>query len=182
MTDFEQVSNMNIAFGNPKGDPDNIHWSTIRSQCLNILDEFIELQDALGLNKDVLSTLIEVSLMLSVMPYDREPNIEGIRDALCDINVFSYGAHHKMGIDADKDMQSVIEAVMSRFIKNERDEEQTVDYHRSKGIASFALEGNYPTVIMRSLANQPDAPRGKFLKSVSSTKPIFYDPFTKDFE
>src|SRR3546814_3552414 len=45
---------------------------------------------------------------------DSTVNLNQARDGLCDINVFSYGAHHMMGIDADRDMSSVVGGVMTR--------------------------------------------------------------------
>lgn len=152
-TSFELVSQMNEAFGNPKGDWLAIDLVRIKNQCKNILDEYKELMSAID-----------------------EGNIPKVRDALCDIHVFAYGAHHLMGLDADLDMDVVVQAVMSRFIKDPEDQAATVAKHRAKGIKEFYFEGEYPKVIMKSACDQPDAPKGKFLKSASYVEPEFEEP------
>lgn len=82
---FAIVSDMNEAFGNPKGDPTHINWKRIASQCKNIAAEFAELQVSIA-----------------------RRDLEESRDALCDINVFSLGAHHLMGLDAKADLVNAI--------------------------------------------------------------------------
>ena len=49
-TSFQRVAEMNEAFGNAKGDAENIDWPRIRSQCKNIMDEYLELLVGLGLD------------------------------------------------------------------------------------------------------------------------------------
>ncbi len=150
MTPFQQTSAMNEAFNNPKGDPKNIDWERITKQCRNILDEYNELQEALATR-----------------------DLNKIRDALCDIHVFAYGAHHQMGIDADADMNAVVNGVMTRFIKDASDEESTKALHEAKGVIDVYFEGEYPTRVMKSSRDQPDAPKGKFLKSASYKDTVF---------
>lgn len=103
-------------------------------------------------------------------------HLKGTRDALCDVNVFSYGAHHRMGIDADRDLKSVVEGVMTRFIKDEQDKQATIALHAAQGVTDAYFEGEFPTMVMKSAADQLDAPKGKFLKSASYTEPVFYTP------
>jgi predicted HAD superfamily Cof-like phosphohydrolase len=153
---FKLVTEMNEAFGNPKGDPkklvegDKELWERLSNQCDNIGDEFVELKDALA-----------------------DLDIDATRDALCDIIVFALGAFHLVGIDANKDMQVVVDAVMSRFVKDTDDLSATLKILADKGVHEIAVEGEYPRKIVRSAANQPDAPKGKFLKSASYFKPKF---------
>lgn len=175
-TNFERVAEMNEAFGNPKGDPQNIDWAKVRSQCKNIFDEFIELQVALGVDRVTLANLQRARTALNNGTYPGDPDLAQVRDTLCDINVFSYGGHHLMGIDADRDMNAVVDGVMTRFIKDEQDEIATIKKHAEKGVTKVYLEGEYPKRILKSAAEQPDAPRGKFLKSASCRSPIFYKP------
>ena len=175
-TNFERVSEMNVAFSNPKGDPHNIDWKAIQAQCKNILDEFVELQKALGVDSPTMTALQELRRILSVAEYPSTANLKQVRDALCDVNVFSYGAHHLMGIDADRDMNSVVDGVMTRFIKDEEDEAATIKMHAAKGVTDVRLEGEYPVRVLKSCSDQPDAPKGKFLKSASFTEPVFYEP------
>jgi predicted HAD superfamily Cof-like phosphohydrolase len=174
MTNFTRVSEMNTAFGNPKGNPKDIDFNRVRSQCMNIADEFGELMVALGADPSAMKYAVtNLKAIASMARMEGPVDLEGVRDALCDINVFSYGAHHLMGIDADADMEAVIDGVMTRFIKDEEDKEATIEMHQAKGVTSYAIEGNYPTKIMRSSMDQPDAPKGKFLKSASYQNTVF---------
>lgn len=72
---FKIVAAMNTAFGNPAGTPENFNLKRLTKQCSNIKSEINELKKAIN-EKDML----------------------GVRDALCDICVFAYGAHHFVGI------------------------------------------------------------------------------------
>lgn len=165
-TNFELVSQMNVAFGNPKGSPQKIDYDKVRKQCLNIIDETAELLVALGASPSTIRHAVSVFKTAGATPV-AEVEAYDVRDALCDIHVFAYGAHHLMGIDADADMQAVVSGVMTRFIKNEADREATVTLHATKGVTKVYYEGVFPTMVMKSLVDQPDAPKGKFLKSAS---------------
>jgi len=177
-TSFEIVSSMNEAFNNAKGDPANIDFNQIRNQSKNIIHEFIELMKALNLNKDTVDMLTSAADEITLDKFDQDKAIvlNDVRDALCDVRVFSYGAHHMMGIDGDRDTQSVIDGVLSRYIKDEDDKLATILHHASRGVTDVYFEGEYPRMIMRSAREQPDAPAGKFLKSASYSQPVFYDP------
>lgn len=147
---FQLVSEMNKAFGNPTGDSMNIDMNKLKAQCKNILDEYKELQEALEAG-----------------------DFYKIRDALCDIHVFTYGAHHIMGLDADDDMRRVVMAVMTRFIKDPDDRLASLVNYANKDVTDVYFEGDYPRMIMKSSKDQPDAPKGKFLKSASYREPVF---------
>lgn len=73
---FQEVSDMNIAFGNNFGGNTT---ARIQKQCANIPDEFKELQLAIAAK-----------------------DITEVRDAMCDILVFGLGAFHLMGRDFDE--------------------------------------------------------------------------------
>jgi hypothetical protein len=77
------------------------------------------------------------------------------------------------GFPTQKDMQAVLTGVMTRFIKDEADKIATVAKHKAKGVTMTYFEGMYPTMIMKSAEDQPDAPKGKFLKSASYAEPVF---------
>lgn len=149
-TSFQMVSEMNAAFGNPKGIHTQIDWTRLQNQCKNIKDEFNELMEAIAAK-----------------------DLDKTRDALCDIHVFTYGAHHLIGLDADDDMKTVVDAVMTRFIKNEEDKLATIAKHAAKGVTEVYFEGDYPKMVMKSSCDQTDAPKGKFLKSASFMEPVF---------
>lgn len=159
---------MNTAFGNPKGDPKDIDFSRVRKQSLNIIDELGELFIALGSSPESMEQAVATFKIATrhAVP-DDQIDLDEVRDALCDIKVFSYGAQHLMGIDGDADMHAVVAGVMTRFIKDAGDKGRTISLHAAKGVTEVYFEGGYPTMVMKSSVDQPDAPKGKFLKSYS---------------
>ncbi len=173
MTHFQQIASWNCAVGNEAGNPHNIAHDKIRAQCKNILDEFVELECALGLDGPALEALQTARAALRNATYHGF-DLKETRDALCDIKVFADGAHHLMGVDADRDMEATICSLYSRFIKSEEDAQASIALHASKGVTRVRLEGQFPTAVLRSTADQPDAPTGKILKSASYSKPVFY--------
>lgn len=175
MSNFEMVSVMNSAFGNPKGDPANIDWERVRNQTKNIIDEFGETMIALGADRQRIQAAIANFKANIVFNPLNAIDVDGVRDGLCDIHVFAYGSHHFMGIDADRDMHTVVQGVMTRFVKDEHDLEETKAKFAAKGVTETYTEGSYPTMILKSAVDQPDAPKGKFLKAASYKEPIFYN-------
>ncbi len=174
-TIFQRIAEMNEAFGNPKGDSQEIHVERIRKQCLNIPDEVCELMIALGADPAIMKELTgTLKKAASVSFSNARFDLEDVRDSLCDIKVFADGAYHLMGINADRDMNAVIDGVMTRFIKDEADLKATIDMHAAKGVTDVYFEGSYPKMVMKSASDQPDAPKGKFLKSASYQEPIFF--------
>lgn len=164
---------MNTAFGNPKGDYNNIDWTRILNQCKNLFDEYCELLEALGIHSATLGLLkLEHNLVLSY-DFTNDPQPLEVRDALADIQVFKDGALHMMGVDGDADMHAVVDGVLTRFIKDEADREATMAMHAKKGVTSVTFEGDFPKMVMKSTRDQPDAPKGKFLKSASYRNTIF---------
>lgn len=153
---LKRVAMMNEAFGNPRGHiadyPDNPEaMKRLDKQVSNIQDEFNEF-------------------------YDKgfcAGNVKEMRDALCDIMVFAAGALHFLGVDADADMHAVIDGLYTRFIKDDADKAATVALHAARGVTDVYFEGEYPRMVMKSASDQPDAPRGKFLKSASYRNTVF---------
>lgn len=162
---------MNEAFGNRKGNPRDIDLDRVRSQTRNILDEFCEVQIALSASQEAVQALRDAAKGIR---YSEEVKLDDVRDGLCDIHVFAYGAHRLMGIDADRDMNSVVDGVMTRFIKDEADKQATIAKHAAKGVTEVYFEGEYPVMVVKSSVDQPDAPKGKFLKSASYSEPVFH--------
>lgn len=174
MTHFQNIAAWNTAFGNPAGDPRNIDRARIRAQCKNILDEFVELEQALGLEGPAMEALQAARFAMKTATYNGF-HLKGARDALCDGKVYADGAHHLMGIDADRDMEATVSSLYSRCIKSEEDAQASIAMHAAKGITQVRLEGGFPTAVLRSTAEQPDAPVGKILKSASYSEPVFYE-------
>jgi hypothetical protein len=176
-TSFQLVSDMNTAFGNPKGDTANIDWGRVAKQCMNIPDETGELFVSLGAEEEAVKkavTAFKASLLRALESGPGGIDVDGVRDALCDIQVFDMGAQHFIGVDGDADMRAVVDGVMTRFIKDDADKAATIALHAAKGVTDVYFEGEYPAMVMKSASDQPDAPKGKFLKSASFEQTVFY--------
>ena len=151
---FKDVVTMNEAFGSEKGDPKDIQWVRVRAQADNILDEYEELLEAL-----------------------KRQDITETRDALCDILVFTLGAYHFIGHDADEDMRVVYESNMSKFCKTQQEVWDTQQYYFDLGIETYT-GGELPAMWVKSVKQQKDKygknyPQGKFLKCVNWKEPEF---------
>lgn len=171
-TNFEMVAAMNVAFGNPQGNINKVSLSRIKNQVKNIPDEVGELFIALGADKYM--TQDAVAHLKWLLAQSRGAvDLDKVRDSLTDIHVFAYGAHHLMGINADDDCEVVVDALFSRFVKDDADKEKTIAKHAAAGVTDVYFIGDYPTMVMKSNSDQPDAPKGKFLKSASYSEPIF---------
>lgn len=180
-TNFMLVAHMNNAFNNRKGFTTAIDWNRIAKQSLSIADELAETFVALGANKEAAKAASAVfkrtlnDLRIQGAEAGARIDIDGVRDGLSDIHVFAYGAHHLMGIDADRDLASVIDGVMTRFIKDDADKAATIALHAAAGVTDVYFEGEYPTMVMKSASDQPDAPKDKFMKSASFKEAVFYE-------
>lgn len=168
---FYAVKAMNDAFGNPQGNPNDIDWEKIRKQCLSMLDEGFELMVALGADKTTMKELVK--RVRANIVFHNEPNLYETRDALCDSMVFDMGAYHLLGLDADLDMDAVIAGVMTRFCRDQAELDATIQYWAEQGVPKIYVEGEFPKKIVKSAEDQPDAPKGKFLKSVGYRKAVF---------
>lgn len=161
---------MNEAFGNKKGDPHAINAQKLLKQCTNIGAEYIELMQGFGK---------KVTITIEDLPTDQriraDKTVDHIRDALCDINVFSLGGHHLMGYDARLDMRAVYESNMSKFITGKDELIATQDKFDTLGV-EFYREGAFPRMCLKSATDQqmPEYPKGKFLKGINTKKPVFY--------
>lgn len=177
LTSFQRVALMNIAFDNPAGNFDGIDIGKLRSQCKNIGHEYLELLKALGLAEVCVEFLRRaIDHHTNEDQFVEEPNVKEIRDGLGDIQVFAQGAQHMAGLDGDEDMDDIIDGVMTRFIKDDADKAATIAKHAAKGVTDVYFVGEYPTMVMKSGSDQPDAPKGKFLKSASYKDTVFRNP------
>lgn len=84
---------------------------------------------------------------------------------------------HMLGVCPIKDMTSVIDGVMTRFCENEIVLADTVLFWKNKGVTKVYMEGDFPKAYIKSSEDQPDAPKGKFLKSTTTRNPIFSPRF-----
>lgn len=156
MSMFEDVATMNVAYGNSKGDPLTPDWERLKSQAKNIGDEFRELME----------DGIEAK------------NITEVRDAICDILVFTLGLGHMAGVPVESDMAAVYKSNMSKFCKNTDELIDTVAKYHSLGVVVYS-EGDFPMVRVKSARDQTDKNgkadyrAGKMLKCVKYEEPVF---------
>jgi hypothetical protein len=129
-TTYRLVSEMNEAFGNPRGKPALLDWQKLERQVINIGTEISEARTAIA-SKD----------------------LDKLRDALCDIRVFAYGAFHLAG-DSDSHINRLIvegtekqpkftpfEASKWRDLSDDIDQIGIILFNVSKGTAFKHKEG-----------------------------------------
>jgi hypothetical protein len=163
---FDYVKMMNEAFGNPEGDPHAVDGMRLSRQCRNIGAEFIELMKEFGYH-------VELRVSGDKSDPNPDPNMLGIRDALCDIMVFTLGAYHFMGLEADDDMDAVLDGVMTRFCSTRKEIEDTCRMYNDLGV-KYHVHGEPPTAYLKSSEDQGNEyPQGKFLKSASYRLAVF---------
>ncbi len=173
---FKAVKDMNVAFGNPEGDPymleaeDPTIWASLERQCHNIGGHITHTKNSLAWHIDG-----EVKELLIAL---EARNIDKVRDALCDIMVFTLGAFHFAGYDANRDMRSVIDGVLTRFCKDDDELTHTIKKYELRGLQVYA-DGEFPFKFVKSSIDQVGTdgetyPQGKFLKSVGYKDTVFY--------
>lgn len=152
MSNFHLVCDMNIAFGNPSGSPHRIDALKLKRQISNVLKEHEEFLKALEAG-----------------------DVDQVRDSICDMMVFCYGGYHIMGYDADADMTEVINALYSRFVRDEEHLEATKKHFDALGV-KYYTQGSFPRMCLKSAEDQGNGeyPKGKFLKAVGYREPKFY--------
>ncbi len=79
-----------------------------------------------------------------------------------------------MGYDANEDMQEVVDALYTRFCKDDHQLLSTISKYQSAGIHVYH-QGEFPRVAVKSAVDQqmPEYPKGKFLKAVGYRTPVF---------
>ncbi|WP_415913043.1 nucleoside triphosphate pyrophosphohydrolase family protein [Neptuniibacter sp. QD37_11] len=151
-TNFENVTELNLRFGNVKGDPENIDWKAAGKQSKLIQEELAELLEGI------------------------EDKDQGeIRDAIADILVTTYGMAHVMGVDADKDMAAVQASNMSKLCQTQAEIDATQDHYKAMGVETY-VGGEFPHAYVKSSIDQDDNegkhyPAHKFLKNVNWFEP-----------
>lgn len=152
---FGAVAKLNVAFGNSAGNPNNPNWERLESQAKNILDEYNELMDD-GIHAK---------------------NMDEVRDAICDILVFTLGLAHMAGVPVEEDMAEVDRSNMSKFCSDEDELTETLIKYRDLGVDVY-VDGDFPMVRVKSSKQQTGLDgklyqAHKMLKSVSFSEPKF---------
>lgn len=179
-TTFHDISYMNVAFGNKKGDPDAINGKKLM---MGVQQAIVELTSELDKAKE-------------------KNDVEGICDSICDAIVYLGGSYHQTGFDIDLDLKAIFESNMSKFCKDEVVLAASMEKYDKLGV-QFVTEGSFPTVCLKSSTDQwlnkttgavsaynpighpqgsgnpgyasewvLEYPKGKFLKGAAYKKPI----------
>ena len=154
MTNFDIVSKLNDAAGNTK----NPTWEVAEKQFKIIELEFNELRKALA-NKDVTK----------------------LRDGIADNLVTVYGLAHRLGIDANKDMACVTDALWTRFDVSEANALLTKEKYLALGVPTFirktTVDGTvlFITIVEADVTGLDDEfyPAGRWLKAKFFKEPEF---------
>jgi len=161
-SDFLKIIAMNLAFGNhaPESTPSDESATYHMGQAIKMANsEFVEWEEARALM-----------------------NVEEQADAIMDAIVFLVGGLYKAGIDPMQTLDNVLEALMTRFIKDEKDMEDTYKMYEAMGLArdDIAVEGAFPNMVFRSKIEKFNFECQKFLKSKNNKKPIPWDRKNKN--
>lgn len=174
----QKVAELNIAFGNPKGDLANPDANKLRKQAMLCLEESVEAVENADRTKLVSINFQAKPSNADTVPYD----LIGLMDAVGDILTVAYGLAHVAGFDADEVYQRVHDSNMSKFVTCDEEVEPALSYYWNLGYPSdsLAIEGDYPQAIIRVLKDTTIdgkvIPAGKFLKNMNTFKePNFYD-------
>ena len=147
------VARMNVDFGNQEGSLSNIDWEKLKTQVSCIPEELDELAEAI-----------------------KTKNSKEVRDAICDILVFTLGAAHIIGMDVDADMEEVYDSNMSKFCETQEQLDATIKKYADMGVVVHAC-GQFPKAYVRSSFDQTVGnktyPKDKFLKGVNFFEPKF---------
>lgn len=153
MSNFKDVTALNLLIGNPLGDVADLDWPKIKIQFDLIKEEFEELEQAVAAK-----------------------DFTELRDGAADILVTTYGLVHMVGIDADSDMREVHSSNMSKFCTSREDALATAQKYEDIGLEVMFRYPNDELIAVVSAKSQDDNsfkyyPKGKLLKSVSFIEP-----------
>lgn len=174
----QKVAELNVLFGNPKGDLANPNAALLRKQAMLCVEESVEALENADRTKLVNINFQAKPSNADTIPYD----LVGIADAIGDILTVAYGLAHVAGFDADEVYQRVHDSNMSKFITCDEEVEPALSYYWNLGYPtdSLRIEGDYPHAVIRVVQDVviggKTIPAGKFLKNMNTFfEPNFYD-------
>ncbi|AHZ60131.1 hypothetical protein HQ81_0203 [Dickeya phage phiDP23.1] len=183
-TTFSKNVNLNLAFGNAKGDITSPDFTKIRNQAKLVLEETRELLEAAYFDHDVKVELV-VSPRVVDQVVDMDKVMKDIMDAQGDITTVNDGVAHITGFDGDECLQRVYASNMSKFIRNEGEVGPALQYYYDLGFIEGELEiqGEFPQACIKVVdtitVGGKEYPAGKFLKNMAAFKePDFSDMLT----
>lgn len=186
-TTFSKNVNLNLAFGNAKGDVTSPDFGKIRNQAKLVLEETRELLEAAYYDCDVKLDLVLTPKQEPYQTRTIQEILKDIMDAQGDITTVNDGVAHIAGFDGDECLQRVYASNMSKFIRNEGEVVPALDYYYNKGFPreSLRIEGEFPQACIKVVdtitVDGKEYPAGKFLKNMATFKePDFSDMLTAE--
>lgn len=187
-TTFSKNVNLNLAFGNAKGDVTSPDFGKIRNQAKLVLEETRELLEAVYFDHEVkIEFTASPRVLKEPVVVDIKDIMRQIMDAQGDITTVNDGVAHIAGFDGDECLQRVYASNMSKFIRNEGEVVPALDYYYNKGFPreSLRIEGEFPQACIKVVdtitVDGKEYPAGKFLKNMATFKePDFSDMLTAE--
>lgn len=185
-TTFSKNVNLNLAFGNAKGDVTSPNFDKIRNQAKLVLEETRELLEAAYFDHDVKVELV-VSPRDEDQVVDMDKVMKQIMDAQGDITTVNDGVAHIAGFDGDECLQRVYASNMSKFVRSADEVGPALQYYYDLGFIEGELEiqGQFPQACIKVVdtvtIRGKEYPAGKFLKNMATFKePDFSDMLTAE--
>ena len=186
-TTFSKNVNLNLAFGNAKGDVTSPDFGKIRNQAKLVLEETRELLEAAYYDCNVQLDLVLTPKDQTHQTRTIQEILKGIMDAQGDITTVNDGVAHISGFDGDECLQRVYASNMSKFIRNSEEVVPALEYYYNKGFPreSLRIEGEFPQACIKVVdtitVDGKEYPAGKFLKNMAAFKePDFSDMLTAE--
>lgn len=187
-TTFSKNVNLNLAFGNAKGDVTSPDFGKIRNQAKLVLEETRELLEAAYFDHEVkIEFTASPRVLKEPVVVDIKDIMRQIMDAQGDITTVNDGVAHIAGFDGDECLQRVYASNMSKFVRNEGEVVPALDYYYNKGFPreSLRIEGEFPQACIKVVdtitVDGKEYPAGKFLKNMATFKePDFSDMLTTE--
>lgn len=187
---FVKNVNLNLAFGNARGNILQPDFNKIRNQSKLVLEETRELLEAAFYDYDVKLDLT-ITPKSSDNPVHQDPDaiikaLRAIMDAMGDITTVNDGVAHITGFNGDECLQRVYASNMSKFIESEDEVGPALDYYYSRGFPEGMLhiEGEFPRACIKVtedvMWNDKEYPAGKFLKNMAKFKEPDFDDMLTD--
>lgn len=176
-TTFEKVTELNLAFGNPKGDLSKPDVKAIRRQAMLCLEEAIEIVEAAYPGSKVEFT------HKKDWPENDQVNMIALMDAQGDLTTVNDGVAHVAGFNGNRVYNRVHDSNLSKFCTTVAQALEALEwYYTNKGFqeGDLTLSGKYPMVCIKVVRdinlNGKFYPAGKFLKNMLTFRePDFSD-------
>lgn len=165
-TQFQKIAHFNTLIGNSNA----CTAAGFRAQFEMIREEFEELGQAL--------IAYEAAIGLddhdgSAAEYTGAAAFKEMRDGIADVLVTTYGLAHRMGVDADADLDAVSDSNMSKFVGAEQENEVALEITLRLDIGTISQE-TAPGIFAITSAEDQTGKDGKFYPKGKLLKPSTY--------